>query len=272
MVPQSPYNFCCRGGRGGGAGPLYALFHIGDGTGSNARNCSASASERPSSAAGAGSTLHIATSPNGPFLPANPLPSCNNPAPWLHSNGTWYVVCNGFSLYSAAGIQGPWVHVTDISASDSTPLPGNYEDPLLFLDARGNWHVIYHVYRTSGADAHNCLPGHDGSVVAGHYFSTDGFTWRGARVSPYGNVLQLADGTQQLLTTRERPKLLFNSAGEPTHLSNGVCPSPGNFNTPISYPQVSTGCVDCKRVACGESQRACAPWGRHLPSLSMPPH
>ena len=63
---------------------------------------------------------------------------------------------------------------------------------------------------------------------------------------PYLNVVDLADGTQQLLTTRERPKMIFNEAGEPTHLSNGVCPSPGNFNTPISCPDVSTGCVDCK--------------------------
>ena len=63
---------------------------------------------------------------------------------------------------------------------------------------------------------------------------------------PYGNVVDLKGGSQQLLTTRERPKMLFNSAGEPTHLFNGVCPSPGNFTTPFSCPTVSTGCVDCK--------------------------
>ena len=109
--------------------------------------------------------------------------------------------------------------------------------------------MIYHVYRTGGAEAHNCLPGHDGSVVSGHYFSEDGFTWRAAAVSPYGNVIDLADGSQQLLTTRERPKMVFNAAGDPTHLSNGVCPSPGNFNTPISCPEVSTGCVDVRGAA-----------------------
>ncbi len=103
--------------------------------------------------------------------------------------------------------------------------------------------MLYHVYRVGG-DAHNCLPGHDGAVVSGHYFSPDGFTWHASSVSPYSNVIDLEGGQQQLLTTRERPKMLFNDAGVPTHLSNGVCPT--SFDTPIACPQVSTGCVDCK--------------------------
>ena len=77
---------------------------------------------------------------------------------------------------------------------------------------------------------------------------------------PYLNVVDLADGSSQLLTTRERPKLIFNAAGDPTHLSNGVCPSPGNWNTPISCPEVSTGCVDCKAslfCARGRSRMSC---------------
>lgn len=72
---------------------------------------------------------------------------------------------------------------------------------------------------------------------------------------PYINVLTLADGSTQLLTTRERPKMVFNAAGDPTHLSNGVCPSPGNWQTPISCPDVSTGCVDCKVRVCTRSVR-----------------
>ena len=74
----------------------------------------------------------------------------------------------------------------------------------------------------------------------------DGLAWRTSPTMPYGNVVTLADGTTQLLTTRERPKMIFNAAGDPTHLSNGVCPSPGNWNTPVACPEVSTGCVDCK--------------------------
>ena len=223
----------------------WALFHIGTGDGGATQNCSAHAPAavladgvvRPA----AGATLHTAPGPAGPWTPVPGLPSCNNPAPFLATNGTWFVVCDGFTLYSAPAVTAPWTRVASISSTNGNPLPGNYEDPLFWIDARGNFHIIYHVYRTGGASAHNCTPGNDGAVVSGHYFSRDGFTWRAAGVSPYGNVIDLADGSQQLLTTRERPKFIFNAAGDPTHLSNGVCPSPGNFDTPVSCPEVATG-------------------------------
>jgi hypothetical protein len=238
----------------------WALFHIGTGDGGATKNCSggvdvavdAAGSRAPPATSSAGATLHTAPSPAGPWTPVQGLPSCNNPAPWLAANGTYYVVCDGFQLYSAPSVRDPWTHVTTISASGG--VAGTYEDGFLFIDARNNWHVIYHVYRTGGASAHNCTPGNDGAVVAGHYFSADGFSWRASAVSPYGNVIDLADGSQQLLTTRERPKLLFNASGVPTHLSNGVCPSPGNFDTPVSCPEVSTGCVDCKYLDCAWGQ------------------
>ena len=185
-----------------------------------------------------GSTLHVATSPYGPFVPVlPPPPSCNNPAPWLHANGTYFVVCDGFALYSAPAYTGPWTHVTQISAGGG--LSGNYEDPYLFIDTRNNWHVIYHVYRTDGQDSTNCEPGHDGSVVAGHYFSQDGLKWRAAAVSPFGNTVELDNGQVQLLSTRERPKMLFDAkTGKPTHLFNGVCA--GATTCP------PTPCVNCK--------------------------
>jgi hypothetical protein len=238
---------------GGGTCP-WALFHPGTGDGGATRNCSASAAAPAVLAAGAdgvarpaaGATLHTAPGPAGPWTPVPGLPSCNNPAPFLATNGSWFVVCDGFELYSAPEVTAPWTHVTSISSANGNPLPGNYEDPFFWIDARGNFHVIYHVYRTGGASAHNCTPGNDGAVVSGHYFSRDGFVWRAAGVAPYGNVIDLADGSQQLLTTRERPKMVFNAAGDPTHISNGVCPSPGNFDTPVSCPEVATGCVDCK--------------------------
>jgi hypothetical protein len=69
---------------------------------------------------------------------------------------------------------GPWQLITGIHSSNGNLLPGNYEDPFFFIDARGNMHVLYHVYRTGGAEAHNCAPGHDGSIVSGHFFSKDG--------------------------------------------------------------------------------------------------
>ena len=247
---------------------LWALFHIGDGTGGSTQNCTHgdSAVASPISPAG-GSTLHVASSPNGPFTPAQPLPSCNNPAPFLLKNGTWFCVCDGFELFRTEDVEAaPWVHVTHISASGS-PISGNYEDPFFFVDPRNMWHIIYHVYRTGGASAHNCTPGEDGAVVSGHYFSQDGLSWHTSPTMPYINVVDLADGTSQLLTTRERPKMLFNAAGDPTHLSNGVCPSPGNWQTPVSCPEVSTGCVDCK-VRRERSRTRSVPRCAHARSLA----
>lgn len=97
------------------------LFHIGGGTGGNTKNCTASVTEDA-----AGSSLHVASSPNGPWTPAAPLPSCNNPSQFLHPNGTFFIVCNGFKLYRSDNIAaGVWVHVVDIRATIGKPIAGN---------------------------------------------------------------------------------------------------------------------------------------------------
>lgn len=126
-----------------GGQTVYALFHIGDGTGGNPKNCNSSVVEMSASnayaaAAGGGagskaqgSTLHIATSPYGPWTPVNPAPpGCNNPAPYLHPNSTWFLLCNGQTIYSAPALTGPWSVVVQVSAK-GRGVPGNYEDPFL---------------------------------------------------------------------------------------------------------------------------------------------
>ena len=158
----------------GDGSQLYALFHIGDGTGGATQNCSKSDvgvdAAVGSAAPAAGSSLHVASSPYGPFAPAQPLPSCNNPAPFLLPNGTWFCVCDGFELYRSEDVlTAPWVHVTHISAT-GTPISGNYEDPFFFVDPRGMWHIVYHVYRTGGASAHNCTQVPQAAVPR-HYIS-----------------------------------------------------------------------------------------------------
>jgi hypothetical protein len=56
----------------------------------------------------AGSTIHVSKSLNGPWEPltTNTLPGCNNPAPFVHTNGSIFIICNGFSLYRADTIEG----------------------------------------------------------------------------------------------------------------------------------------------------------------------
>eukprot|EP00051_Salpingoeca_urceolata_P001467 m.41233 g.41233 ORF g.41233 m.41233 type:complete len:154 (-) comp11439_c0_seq1:87-548(-) len=102
-------------------------------------------------------------------------------------------------------------------------------NPTDSADAQGNFHLVFHVYNAT-TPCGEC----DGSLVSGHKFSADGHTWTTSDVSPFGNVIHRTDGTSQTLSTRERPKFLFNAQGVPTHLSNGACggtatcpPTPG---------------------------------------------
>ena len=89
----------------------FAIIHIGDGSGSptGGDNCTNGNTEhaesifgpqRTAAAAGAvhgsagvvGSTIHVAKTLDGPWEPlTNDLGRCNNPAPWVHPNGTIYV-------------------------------------------------------------------------------------------------------------------------------------------------------------------------------------
>jgi hypothetical protein len=109
----------------------YAIVHIGTGVGppSGGQNCSHSSPFVPASAeekGTAGSTIHVAKSLEGPWEPLvpNTLGDCNNPAPWVHRNGTLYIVC-GLSMKRADSISGPWSTVSSF-VHEGGPA-GNYE-------------------------------------------------------------------------------------------------------------------------------------------------
>ena len=53
-------------------------------------------------------------------------------------------------------------------------------------------------------------------------------------------LMALASGEALTVSTRERPKLVFDAEGRKTHLLNGVCSAPACPDGP------PTGCVDCK--------------------------
>lgn len=114
---------------------------------------------------------------------------------------------------------------------------GNYEDPFLYTDARGNFHLLYHVYNTN-ENKYECK----NSTVSAHAFSVDGFTWNISATQPYTTQVELTTGETITVATRERPKLWFDSNGQMTHLFNGV--SSATACPPPNGPR--TGCVDCK--------------------------
>ena len=210
---------------GGGAGvDIWALWHIGDGNGevngghfclSNGTVIRESYDENVKNVSVSGSRLHLANSPNGPWIPfQGTLPDCNNPTQFQHPNSTWFLVCDSNMLYRGPNITGPFDFVTQIARGGT---PGIFEDGFLWIDPRGNWHMLFHTYT---------MPDVDPIAISGHSFSRDGLTWIPACVQPYFNIANVTNGPPVIMSTRERPKLLFNTQGEPTHLFNGICPMP----------------------------------------------
>lgn len=145
-----------------------------------------------------------------------------------HTNGTWFLVCDSNKLYTGPNVTGPFTYVLDIPSGRT---PGIFEDGFLYLDKRGNWHQFFHTY-TMSCDTPRCDP----TSISGHSFSQDGLVWYGSCVQPYFNTANVSDGSVVQMSTRERPKLLFNAEGGPIALSNGICPMPN------CYPQAAIQC------------------------------
>jgi hypothetical protein len=119
----------------------FAIVHIGTGTGppNGGQDCNKSVSDVPpcmtfqsygarassQDVTDGGSTIHVSSSLDGPWKPLSPntLGGCNNPAPWVHPNGTIYIVC-GNAFKRAASISGPWTTVSTFShaGGESSPI------------------------------------------------------------------------------------------------------------------------------------------------------
>lgn len=91
----------------------------------------------------------------------------------------------------------------------------------MWKDFRGNWHVLYHRMFDNGSSVPS--PHAEDIWSGGHSFSADGLVW-----SPitrcYNTTVFLQDGSNISFVSRERPKLVMDASGRPTHLSNAVQP------------------------------------------------
>lgn len=201
----------------------FALFHIGTGVGGTPKNCSwGEGAGAPAAAAvplapGAGATVHVAASLEGPWTPFPGVPPCNNPAPLLHPNGTLFLACDSATILRAPALAGPWsaVHAPSFTNHSNAPI-GAFEDAFMWIDPRGAWHALFHVW------SEEVEPSCVNSNVSAHAFSTNGLDWHFSPLQPYGTTVTLEDGTSFITPTRERPKLLMGADGEPTHLLNGA--------------------------------------------------
>merc|ERR1712194_338961 len=88
---------------------------------------------------------------------------------------------------------GPWTKFADIAPHLDR---GVQEDPFMWVDRRGNWHIINHAYDESQAS--HC----GNSTLSAHVFSEDGKTWHmlEPNVEPYTHTVQYEDGTAHTYT------------------------------------------------------------------------
>lgn len=197
----------------------YLLFHIGSGN------------ETPSSG-----FMHHSASPEGPWLPAKTSPgNCNNPAPAFHPNGTLFMICNHMSITSASSWDEEWQPERGLGKSGGDR-QRHWEDPTLWFDRRGNFHILYHVY---------CLLPYtdDKECYSGHAFSADGFDWTFSAVEPFGGTVQFTDGTSTTFSTRERPQVIF-AAGDRT--------TPVGFVGGVSSQPIGPMCDSCSQGTCSQ--------------------
>jgi hypothetical protein len=265
-----------------GAQP-YFLFHLGTGTGGpvskngfnptggvplscNNRSKSAGNDNRvrgelnafDGAAVATGNLAHRSATPYGPWEPLPPMePACNNPAPVFHPNGTLYMACNNaqggkpWPLFASLDGGLTWMKAAEIATppawntirTKTAPYSG-VEDPYLYFDARGHWHLLAHRYQFSdgpGVAPYNIL-------VSGHGYSMDGRVWEFGTVQPYDSVIHHHTGPATPYTSLERPKLRIDEiTGEATHLIVAAAPT---FTSPL--------CAGCRvRLPAQEPNGSC---------------
>lgn len=156
-----------------------------------------------------------------------------NPAPTVLFDGRVRVVVHtnypdgwsGEVIVEAASWQGPYHPIT----RDITNCTKCQEDPFMWKDQRGHWHILYH--KMFDPPGPNPIP--SPGWTGGHSFSEDGIHW-----SPiyraYNTTVLFEDGRTVEMLRRERPKLIFRPDGvTPTHLSNGVVDPDGKTHTMV---------------------------------------
>lgn len=143
----------------------------------------------------------------------------DNPSPYVFPNGS--VLMLGRCDYSTVGYiqadqwQGPYRLGSEVGNARSI---GGVEDPFLYRDVRGHFHALFH-------------GGHQGGsykAAGAHAFSTDGITWSYSLSPAYITDISTADGQVHSYDRRERPHLIFDTNGFPTHLVTALTSGRGD--------------------------------------------
>ena len=155
-----------------------------------------------------GGNVYVAHSAEGPFVRVKGFryPG-HNPAPLFH-NGSFYTITSmgGSIMTTPKLVSGAkWTEWTSLSAAYKL-VPAGWlpEDPDMWVDRRGNWHIVNHCY--DNHEFENCGT----SVLSSHFFSGDsGKTWHFLKqgVQPYTHTVRYDDGSSHNFVTMERPNM-----------------------------------------------------------------
>jgi hypothetical protein len=137
---------------------------------------------------------------------------------WLLTNPSVHVFANGTVLLAYRGGWDPWHVGVAVAPSwrglfrvSHEPVFHNVnEDPGIFQDGRGNFHMLTHDFERP---------------TGGHAFSPDGLSWTYAG-NAYGSSIAYDDGSSETISRRERPQVLMLD-GLPALLFTGVQPTEG---------------------------------------------
>ena len=211
--------------------------------------------------------VHTSLTPFGPWTKVQqsvdckaahqPLCYCNNPSPWLHTNGTLFLACGGGGpnvdgIWRSQNLTGPWTlvigHMTfnHIRAEGNRPpVGGGFEDPYLYFDASDNLHLLFHAFGNEPAVVNDSCRG---TLTSAHAFSPDGHSWFVSPGVPYPAAVTTHANETLLYWSRERPKIFWDNS-KMTHLITAVAPQP-RANNPATHVYSScrrgTACSTCK--------------------------
>jgi len=149
-----------------------------------------------------------------------------NPAPLLTPSGSTYL------YYGADGLDIPTPTCSDRGISmthcpsevaecappnDILTFDHTGEDPSVFKDHRGNYHMLFN------ALPYRCVPKHQ---QGGHAWSEDGFNWSVPRIGAFHNTIRFTDGSSMKCERRERPQMVLGEDGRPLAMVSAVtgCP------------------------------------------------
>ena len=191
--------------------------------------------------------VYLADSLDGPFERiANFSYPGGNPAPVFHDGAWYYTNSPCHSVWTTSALV-PGAEWTLHGGIDHSNVPENWipEDPHLWVDTRGNWHIVNHAYNVH--EWENCST----SLLSTHFFSKDGKTWHFLKeaVQPYSHTVDYDDGTSHSFVTIERPSMFFDEHGQLTHIHLAADLVTGNEGCGARPKYSSFGhcpCVNCK--------------------------